>query len=243
MNIKLISTFSDSGYHDYAKNFVNSCIKNIKNINVVIYKDDVVLNDLKNISFLKLEDQCPDLVNFKKRNNSKPVKDFRYDGIRFAHKVYALIHASREKNLDYLIWLDADTEIYDTITPEYLIKLLPKGKFVGYIGRDTATETGFLIFDMQHTEAQTFFNRYEWYYNSDELYKLPEHHDGYIFDVVRKEFEERNLILSYNLSPAGITKNHFNAIFDGYMLHYKGGRKEKREEQISKALKRKKRQI
>ncbi len=242
MNVKLISTFSDAGYHDYAKHFVESCIKNIKDINVVIYKDNVDLKNTAHVTFLNLESTCPDLVEFKKRNSNKTFKDFRFDGIRFAHKVYATIHAAREENLDYLIWLDADTEIYDTVNPEYFIKFLPKGKFVGYIGRDTATETGFLIFDMRHPEAHNFFNRYEWYYNTDAIYDQPEFHDGFIFDVIRKEFEVDNKFSSFNISPPGTTKNHFNAAFEGFMLHYKGGRKEKREEQIAKALRRKRKQ-
>jgi hypothetical protein len=44
---------------------------------------------------------------------------------------------------------------------------------------------------------------------------------------------------NYNLSPTGITKHHFNHVFEGYMIHYKGDRKEKRDEQIARALKRK----
>jgi hypothetical protein len=239
MKIKIISTFSDAGYYDYAKHFVESCIKNIKNISVVIYKDNVDLQDTAHVKFLNLESTCPDLVEFKKRNSNKTFKDFRFDGVRFSHKVYATIHAAQETDLDYLIWLDADTEIYDTVDPTYFLKFLPKGKFVGYVGRDTASETGFLIFDMRHPEANNFFDRYEWYYNSDEIYNLPEFHDGFIFDVIRKEFESSGRFVSHNVSPVGATKNHFNAAFDGYMLHFKGGRKEKREEQISKALRRK----
>ena len=239
MKIKLISTFSDAGYDAYAKHFVESCFKNIKDIDVVLYKDNIELTDQKNVSFTNLEEVCPNLVEFKQRNKSKSFKDFRWDAVRFAHKVYETIHASRETDLDYLIWLDADTEIYDTVDPTYFLKFLPKGKFVGYIGRDTASETGFLIFDMKHPEASNFFARYEWYYNSDKLYSLSECHDGFVFDVVRKEFELDNKISSYSVSPPNITKHHFNAAFEGYMLHYKGGRKDKREEQIAKALRRK----
>jgi hypothetical protein len=49
MKIKLISTFSDDGYHDYAKNFVESCFKHIKDIDVVIYKDTVDLENKENV--------------------------------------------------------------------------------------------------------------------------------------------------------------------------------------------------
>jgi hypothetical protein len=239
MKIKLISTFSDTGYHDYAKNFVDSCIKHIKNINVVIYKDNVNLQDTAYIKFLNLESACPDLVDFKKRNSDKNFKDFKFDGVRFSHKVYATIHASRENDLDYLIWLDADTEIYDTVDPTYFLKFLPKGKFVGYVGRDTASETGFLMFDMKHPEAKNFFDRYEWYYNTDAIYDLEQYHDGFVFDVIRKEFELDHRIVSHSVSPIGVTKQHFNAAFDGYMMHYKGEGKENREKLIAKAMRRK----
>jgi hypothetical protein len=239
MKVKLISTFSDAGYHDYAKNFVESCFKHIKGIDVVVYKDNVNLQDTDHVKFLNLESTCPDLVEFKKRNAHRTFKKFWFDGVRFAHKVYATIHASREKNLDYLIWLDADTEIYDTVDPEYFLKFLPNGKFVGYVGRDTASETGFLIFDMKHPEAKHFFDRYEWYYNTDAIYTKSEFHDGFIFDVIKKEFEADNRISSYNISPPGVTKNHFNVIFEGFMLHYKGEGKGKRESLIAKAMRRK----
>ena len=239
MKIKLISTFSDAGYHDYAKNFVESCFKHIKDIDVVIYKDTVDLENKESILFLNLEDSCPNLVNFKKRNTHRTFKKFRHDGVRFAHKVYATIHASREPNLDYLIWLDADTEIYDTVDPEYFLKFLPIGKFVGYIGRDTDSETGFLIFDMKHSEAKNFFDRYEWYYNTDAIYTKSEFHDGFIFDVIKKEFEADNRISSHSISPTGVAKNHFNTIFEGFMLHYKGEGKGKRESLIAKAIIRK----
>ena len=68
MKIKLISTFSDAGYHDYAKNFVESCFKHIKDIDVVIYKDTIDVENKENVLFLNLEESCPNLVNFKKRN-------------------------------------------------------------------------------------------------------------------------------------------------------------------------------
>jgi hypothetical protein len=95
------------------------------------------------------------------------------------------------------------------------------------------------MFDMKHPEAKNFFDRYEWYYNTDAIYNLDQYHDGFVFDVVRKEFELDHRISSYSVSPIGITKQHFNAAFDGFMMHYKGEGKEKRERLIAKAMRRK----
>jgi hypothetical protein len=175
---------------------------------------------------------------YSEENKEKTFKDWHHDAVRFSHKTYATFH-SVDTSLDYLIWLDSDTEIYDIITPEYLLNLLPKGNFVGYLGREKVSETGFLIFDMKHPSATDFFDRYQWYYDTDSIYSLPEFHDAYVFDIVRKEFEHSNKIKSYNISPPNLKKGHFNVVFDGYMIHYKGDDKSQRDIKIAKALRRK----
>jgi hypothetical protein len=242
MKIKIVSTFSDKAYTEYGKYFVESCKKFISpDINVSLYVDNVTISESENTKILKLEPSIPELTEFKKRNAHKKFKDFRWDGVRFSHKTYAIFHAAQEKNLDYLIWLDSDTEIYEKITKEYLLQFLPSNYFVGYIGRNKATETGFLIFNMRHPATTEFFQRFKYYYDSNALYNVPEYHDAYIFDVVRKEFEESGKIKSYNVSPHNVTKNHFNATFEGYMIQYKGDDKGQRDIKITKALNRKKR--
>ncbi len=54
------------------------------------------------------------------------------------------------------------------------------------------------------------------------------------------QLEVEQQVKNFNLSPPNLEKNHFNTVFDGYMLHYKGERKSKRDKQLAKALKRKK---
>jgi hypothetical protein len=239
MKIKIVSTFSDKGYAEYGKHFVESCKKFVhQDINICLYVDSVNLKSENNITILNLEDSVPNLVKFKERNKEKTFKDWHHDAVRFSHKTYATFH-SADTDLDYLIWLDSDTEIYDVITPDYLLNFLPKENFVGYLGREKVSETGFLIFDMKHPSAKEFFDRYQWYYDTDAIYSLPEFHDAYVFDVVRKELEYSNKIKSYNISPPGLKKGHFNAVFDGYMIHYKGDDKSQRDIKISKALRRK----
>jgi len=239
MKIGIVSTFSDNGYQEYGKHFVESCKKYIdQDISVYLYIDNINIPDTKNIKFLRLEPSVPQLTEFKNRNKNRTYKDYHHDGVRFAHKTYATFHAAKN-DLDYLIWLDSDTEIYENVTAEYFLKFLPKGAFVGYIGRKGISETGFLIFDMNHPQARAFFERYEWYYNTDAIYMLEEYHDAYIFDVVRKEFEADDRISSFNVSPAGCKKGHFNAAFNGYMVHYKGDDKSQRDIKIGKALRRK----
>ena len=95
-----------------------------------------------------------------------------------------------------------------------------------------------MIYDLHNPHARDFFDRFKWYYDTDELYKLGEWHDSYIFDVVRKEFESSGKIKTVNLS-AHVNKHHFNSVLDGYIMHLKGSRKHKRAKMMEKALRRK----
>jgi hypothetical protein len=241
--IAIVTTFSDSGYENYGKLFLDSCVRYLNpTVDVLVYKDNVEIPYQKNFKIFNLEPSIPELTAFKQRNNYRNETDikFQYQSIRFSHKVYAIYHAAMNSNARYLIWLDSDTELYDSVSPEYLRHFLPEGIFVGYLGRagEAFSECGFMIYDLHHSCAKEFFNRFKWYYDTDELYTLREWHDSYIFDQVRTEFESAGKIKSINLSQH-VNKHHFNAVLDGYIMHLKGDRKNKRAKMMEKALRRK----
>lgn len=241
--ITIVTTFSDKGYEDYGKIFLESC-KNFldRSVDLLVYKDNVDIPQQDNLQIRLLEPNVPDLTAFKKRNAFREETEvkFQYQSVRFSHKVYAIHHAANNVETRYLVWLDSDTELYENVDYNYFINFLPKGSFVGYLGRggEAFSECGFMIFDLNHSYAKDFFNRFKWYYDTDEIYNLTEWHDSYVFDVVRKEFEQSDKIVATNLSK-DFNKHHFNCVLDGYIMHLKGDRKHKREKMLQKALRRK----
>lgn len=240
MKLGIVTTFSDKGYNEYGKHFVESCKKFLDpNILVYFYVDNVEIEPRNNFIIKKLEPSVPDLTEFKNRNKHRIPKKFLFDAVRFSHKSYCIYHAVNNADVDKLFWLDSDTEIYDTISVKYLNKFLPKEFFSSYLGRPDYSETGFLGFDLRHPHAKEYFDLFKWYYDTDEIYNLSAQLDCHVYDAARIKLEQEGKIKNYNLSPAGVTKHHFNHVFDGYMIHYKGDRKEKRDEQIAMALKRK----
>jgi hypothetical protein len=239
MNIGIVTTFSDKGYEEYGKHFIESCKKFLSpKITLYVYVDNVVLDNQHNIIVRKLEESIPDLTIFKNRNKHKVPGKFIYDAVRFSHKSYCIYHAANNAEVDILYWLDSDTEIYDTITENYLIQFLPDGCFTSYLGRSDYSETGFLSFDLRHPLSKEFFELFKWYYDSDEIYKLKGQLDCHVYDAARIKLEQEGKIKNHNLSPKDV-KHHFNHVFEGYMIHYKGDRKEKRDEHYARALKRK----
>jgi hypothetical protein len=240
MKIGIVTTFSDKGYDEYGKYFVESCKKFIdKNIKLYFYIDNVHINAESNFVIRKLEESIPDLTVFKNKNKDRVPDKFLYDAVRFSHKSYCIYHAANNSDVDILIWLDSDTEIYDYVDASYLLKFLPEGKFTSYLGRPDYSETGFLAFDLRNPHCKEYFDLFKWYYDSNEIYNLKGQLDCHVYDAARVKLEEAGKIDNHSLSPPGVSKHHFNHVFDGYMIHYKGDRKENRDKQIAKALKRK----
>ena len=242
----IVTTFGDQHYEMYAKYFMNSLEKYLdKNVNVLVYTDTPLFEDTETWKNYILLDQSKGLKRFKKRNSSRPVstgtKGFYTDAVRFSYKSYCIIDASRKVKSDRLIWLDADTEVIAPISEEYLRSHLDEDKFVSYLGRqEKYTETGWLSFNLDSPNSSEFFDLWEWYYNTDEIYNLPAQLDCHVFDACLEKLENENKIVGQSISPKGVTKGHFDSRFAKHMCHYKGTRKENRDVYFNKAIKKKK---
>lgn len=242
----IVTTFGDQHYEMYAKYFMNSLEKYLdKNVNVLVYTDTPLFEDTETWKNYILLDQSKGLKRFKKRNGSRPVstgtKGFYTDAVRFSYKSYCIIDASRKVKSDRLIWLDADTEVIAPISEEYLRSHLDDDKFVSYLGRqEKYTETGWLSFNLDSPNSSEFFDLWEWYYNTDEIYNLPAQLDCHVFDACLEKLENENKIVGQSISPKGVTKGHFDSRFAKHMCHYKGTRKENRDVYFNKAIKKKK---
>jgi len=225
----IVTTFSDEGYEKYARTFLESCEKNLDSaVDVVAYVDTVQVQSNR-IQSRVLETSAPELTAFKQRNAYRDSPVFQQAAIRFSHKVYAMCHAARTIDCDMLIWLDADTEMLTSITDETFLRTMAPGHFVSYLDRTPVyTETGYLAFDMRHPHAQEFFAKMQAYYDTDSVFDLDQWHDCYVFDAVRTEMQKLGKILAHNAAPPA-KKNHFNELFKGVMIHYKGDRKSMRD--------------
>jgi hypothetical protein len=236
MSVTVMTTFSEQNYNDYAKYFLASAFAYLKkDITVRLYTDVPYKNLPENYENYILEDVCPNLVAFKNKNKSKPAgkKSFLKDAVRFAHKSYAIIHASKTVNTKRLVWLDADTEILKKLDKSYFQNHLPKGKFVAYLGREKKyTETGYLQFKL-NKKHDKFFDKWQWYYDSNEIYNLRGQLDCHVFDKCMEDLK----IDGHNLSP-NLLKRHFDTTFKNHMCHYKGDDKQNRDYNFSKAKQR-----
>jgi hypothetical protein len=245
-----VTTFNEDGYERYARHMIDAFVRYWPaQATLYCFLESFRLPALApNVRFLSLEDSCPSLVAFKERHRDNPRAHgaerrriepgpggkpigigFRWNAVRYAHKVYTVTHAGRMLSEDVMFWMDADTVSFERVPTSFLDGLLPNDTYVCFLGRPHFTEAGFVGYNLRHEQNEAFMARYQEYYDRDLLFSEAEWHDCFIFDLVRREFEARGLIKSRDLSPPNLTTDHafINSVLGNYMDHLKGKQRKK----------------
>ena len=247
MSIGIVSTFNQEGLDKYGQRMLDSFAKNWPDtITLFAYAENCTpVVTAKNIQVVDMTKTCTKLNAFKERWIGVPKangdKGFKWDAVRFSHKVYAIFDCASKINTDWLVWMDADTYCHSPITYDQIEKFFPKEKDLCFLGREGKyTECGLYGMNMQKDNTLKFLEKFEYMYENAEqgIFTLDEWHDSFVFDAVRKQFNLNELNWS-----SGITKNHFDKTFEGFLTHFKGNKKDKKEKYIQKALKKEQKKL
>ena len=241
MRIDAVTCFSLQGWRETGGLLVNGFIQHWpQDVHLTVYVDDPIpkkdlirdhrvkyqiLNQSELMEFKQRHKNNPE-ANGLGKNATKGAKNYRYDAVRFSHKVFALFQLLEEKETDILIWLDGDSRTHSKVEIKNIMSWIPDGKFAGYLARPWLyTETGFHIFNMNHPIAKDFFSAWKNYYIKDTIFKLETWTDCHTYDAAKKGFDDKHW---HNLSPA-VKNNHpfINGPLGDFMDHMKGPRKRK----------------
>ena len=204
-----------------------------KNIKLKVYhEDNLTVGCSDNIELKNLFDEEPECKAFVERHKDRPDQQNElelYKGaVRFAYKTFSILHAATSSSADYLIWVDADTFTHTNVTHKFLSSLVEHDKYLTYLGRENNySECGFVIYNLNHPANIPFMNVWRHLYEDNEVFKLEQWHDSFVFDQIRKTYEKDGIIENINLSPWGKDYDHvfINSILGEYMDHMKGPRK------------------
>lgn len=248
MSISVITTFHKAGYEQYGKRMIKSFLEKWpKEVKLFVYAEDCEVEEsAENLIVRDLHQASPELVKFKETWKNVPKangdvskdpvrskrrdsgKGFKWDAIRFAHKVYAIFACVKECGTDRLMWMDADTYCHSPITLEQLEKLCPTEKDICFLGRKGKfSECGLYSMTIHNKQTQRFLREFQRVYDEAEnngIFSMAEWHDSFVFDVVRS----RVPMNSWNWSEGLITgEGHplINSMWGAYLDHLKGGRK------------------
>lgn len=246
MKISVVTTFNQYGYETYGKRMIETFLANWPcEVDLYVYAENTqVTETASNLIVIDLLNNSPELVNFKQTWHNVPKangdvsddpirskrkdagKGFKWNAIRFAHKVYAIFHCAKICNSDVLIWMDGDMVCHSPITFQQLEHFVA-GTELGFLGREGKyTECGLYSMALSSPGVQEFLTEFQRVYDQAEsgIFLLEEWHDSFVFDAVRKKFklQERNW-------SAGLIKGEghplINCEWGAYLDHLKGDRK------------------
>lgn len=239
-----------------------------KEIDLVVYAEEQKPNcNYERIQWIDLNNAEPELVKFKTRHKNDPVangklgnvqggvrrlpelqklggldknkESFLWDAVRFANKVFCVINGVRNSaDYDYVVWLDADTNIFRPMPFEFITKLLPQDTMVTYLGRENPNlndggkypECGFVGYNLKHPEIQNFVSEWERLYTDDTVFEILEWHDSYVFWHLSKKFRTEKQVQVNDIGKwVGVKGHHVfvNSVLGKYIDHMKGDRKVK----------------
>jgi len=250
--ISVVTTFNQSGYNRYASKMIDTFLTNWpQNIDLVVYSEDcVITQQADNLKVLDFSLTVPELTAFKQqwqhdpratgqlaqgpvdRKGKQPGIGFKWDAVRFSHKVYAVADAARRLSCDVLYWMDADTVCHSPCSFEFVADQCPDHVGIAYLGRKNKyTECGLYALNLQNTVTQKFLQKFQWMYDNASMgiFTLPEWYDSYVFDHVKNQTKTaypawQQLDWSQGLIT-GEGHPLINSEWGAYLDHLKGNRK------------------
>jgi hypothetical protein len=248
MNISVVTTFHKEGYNQYGKRMIETFLKNWpQSITLYVYAEDVEVTErAENLIIKDLHQSSPALCKFKNMWKEDPRangdisgvprlasrkdshKPFKWDAIRFSHKVYAIFDCAQCCKSDVLFWMDADIVCHSPITHQEVESFCPNNIDLGYLGRDKKfSECGLYSLNLHSQRITKFLKKFQELYDNAEsgIFTLEEWHDSFVFDQVRHLVP----VIEYNWSKGLITgEGHplINSNWGAWLDHLKGKRKD-----------------
>lgn len=248
MKYAVVTTFNAQGYETYGRRMIETFLQNWpKEVDLWVYAEGCqVAITAPNLHILDLAQACPDLVAFKQRWIAVPYatgnvsgiprlasrkdsqKSFKWDAIRFSHKVYSIFHCADHCNAEILLWMDGDMVCHSPITLDDIATMCPADRDLCFLGRGTKyTECGLYAMNLNSTLVRTFLAKFKHMYENAEsgIFMLDEWHDSFVFDAARRQFTLRELDWSGH-QFCGEGHPLINSEWGRWLDHLKGDRKQ-----------------
>jgi len=244
MKYTVCTTFNAAGYTKYGQRMIQTFLKTWP-VDLVVYAEDcdvveLATNlDVRDIAIVNEltafkqhwqgvpranGDVSIDPIRSKRKDSGK---GFKWDAVRFSHKVYSIFHCAKNTQTDWLIWMDADTVCHSPITHADLARLCPDTVDLCFLGRrGKYTECGLYAMNLRSLRTQNFLTQFQRYYDEAEqgIFTLAEWHDSFVFDAVRKHLPLVEVDWSGHLIT-GEGHPLINSDWGAYLDHLKGARK------------------
>lgn len=222
--MRFITSFGDSGYDLYGEKFLKSYIKHWDAPLNVYYEEKRSFPKSKKISYRSLWDvpNVKDYLDRPRPSLHKHTRDFRFQIYKFCRKSFVQIEEIKQGG--EVFWLDADV-LAKSKADINKIKKTVKDVCIAYMGREGYHPcTSFVGFNASHPDMPRFLSMYEDVYLSEKVFDIPEWHDAYVFNYVRKESKVKCRNIAEHIKGQKPHFNVFNYCFP-FAVHKKGNLK------------------
>lgn len=245
MKYTVVTTFNADGLKQYGQRMIDTFEKHWpKEVELVVCAENcqprITAANVRVYDLLRLSSPLNVFVE-RHRNNPRahgqagppevfnPKKSFRWNAVRFSYKIYSIHLVANYTSQGWLIWLDADTFTHNSITMADLDQLCPSTAMISYLGRgeNYHSECGWVAYNLDHPQTRNFITELTAMYNTDKIFELPEWHDSYVWDVVRRKYQDQNQFYNISRTHAHTKAGHpfINSDLGRFMDHLKGDRK------------------
>lgn len=163
------------------------------------------------------------LAEFKKANAYRPTNNYRFDAVRFSHKVAAIELAYQSCEADVLIWMDADCVTHSPVDTNWLQTLIGDADLAILNRTKKYTEGGFIMFRKCRSIDLLIGHMVDMYVYG-HVFGLKEWHDCEVLDTCRKMLGVKFSSLSGDFADTGHPL--VNGPLGERLDHLKGKRKQ-----------------
>lgn len=236
LSFRVVTTMNERGWNETGRRMVESFIRRwpAECLPIVIYAEGFTPPEMAGIEIRRLPAWLDD---FKAKWGTVPAHigqrngqyDYRFDAVKFAHKVAALTDFGLSLSPDDIMaWLDADTFTHDDVTMDWLASLFPEPAYVAWLDRlNSHPECGFVMFRCSHEYHRNFMESFRNLYTTGDLFKLRETHDSFALQhMVNAKVINRKIPAPASLSGDNRWHHPFvNGPLGARLDHLKGSRK------------------
>lgn len=188
--VTAITTFSDDHINLYGKRFVEEFVKNSE-IPLVVYAENFTKKDLpNNYSLFEFTEVIPEHLEFRNHiyklstdlGNIKSIRRLA-KALRWSYKSFTIIHALKNIEADYILWLDGDVVTKSTVTHEHIKNLCNNKLLMAYketLYGQLHIESGLVIYNKKHKMSDKIIKCYEDGYLNKKILELKKPWDGFL---------------------------------------------------------------
>lgn len=190
MSVTVVTTLHKDGYELYGVNNLNSWAHYFPSEWSIVYYAEKHTPQLSNrVRILNFDEVCSNWSDFYKQiqadvskyNNDEKRINWYKKALRWSFKMFAVLHAIKNTNTRYLIWLDADV-VATGYPPQQWINSCLSGQCLAaqleFIKVGGHVETGILIIDLHHPDVDILYNWIKLGYIDKQILKEEKAWDG-----------------------------------------------------------------